>query len=165
MEQFTRKCEWCEVEFTTPWETKAYCTIQHKERAHQFRKRGRRTQVLKTITIKFCKGCGLDFQTDNNQKSYCSSECRAWTTKQIKAERDKAYENIKTTSLKPRLYLRDAGICQICFTYIDANTKYPDPMSLSIDHIIPRSQGGNHLASNLRIAHLQCNINRGDKPA
>jgi 5-methylcytosine-specific restriction endonuclease McrA len=38
-------------------------------------------------------------------------------------------------------------------------------MSLSIDHIIPRSQGGSHKIDNLRAAHLLCNSQRGAKPA
>lgn len=36
----------------------------------------------------------------------------------------------------------------------------------SVDHVIPRSRGGSLLdPSNLRPAHLRCNIQRGNKPA
>ena len=165
MEQFTRKCEWCEIEFTTEWETKAYCSRQHKERAYALRKRGRKTQVVRTLHIRLCKGCTSQFTTDRADKMYCSEDCREWTRAQIKQERDKEWEKAKTPKLKYRLFWRDNGLCQICLTPLDRTLKYPDPMSFSIDHLIPRSQGGTHAFDNLRIAHLLCNSQRGDKPA
>jgi 5-methylcytosine-specific restriction endonuclease McrA len=32
---------------------------------------------------------------------------------------------------------------------------------MSLDHLVPVSKGGAHIATNLRLAHLQCNIRRG----
>lgn len=165
MEQFIRKCEWCEIEFTTEWETKAYCSRTHKERASQHRKRGRRTQGTKTLHIRLCKGCATQFSTDRADKMYCSEDCREWTRRQLREHRDKEWEKAKTKKLKERLYWRDKGLCQICLEPMDTSVKYPDPMSFSIDHLIPRSQGGKHDFDNLRIAHLACNYQRGDKPA
>ncbi len=165
MEQFTRTCEWCHIDFVTEWGTKTYCSRQHKERARQHRKRGRRTQGIKTIHVRTCIGCASQFTTDRPDKVYCSGDCREWTKRQQQRASDEEWKAAKTLGFKAKLYFRDSGLCQICFVGINTSLKYPDPMSLSLDHIVPRSQGGNHNMENIRIAHLDCNAKRSDGPA
>lgn len=70
-------------------------------------------------------------------------------------ERGTRVENISLIEI----YKRDNWICQICHKKIDKELKYPDPMSKSIDHIIPLSCGGTHTIDNLQQAHLCCNVN------
>jgi HNH endonuclease len=43
----------------------------------------------------------------------------------------------------------------------------PDPLSKSLDHLIPLSRGGTHEPANVSLAHLRCNVSRGAgrKPA
>lgn len=55
------------------------------------------------------------------------------------------------------------GICGICKSSMDRSLPWPDPMSKSIDHIVPLSQGGTHTRDNLQWAHLVCNIRKGAK--
>lgn len=33
----------------------------------------------------------------------------------------------------------------------------------TVDHVVPRSKGGDHSLANLRLAHEECNLFRGDK--
>lgn len=63
----------------------------------------------------------------------------------------------------PTLLERSGSCCAICKDPIDLGVKYPDPNSLSVDHIIPWSQGGTDDAANLRVTHLLCNSLRQDK--
>lgn len=49
--------------------------------------------------------------------------------------------------------------CWICKRPIDYELRWPDPMSFSADHYIPRSLGG-ALLGELRPAHLGCNSRR-----
>lgn len=56
------------------------------------------------------------------------------------------------------LYERDGGVCGICRRPVSR------PES-SVDHIIPLSKGGEHSYANTRIAHLRCNIARGNRGA
>lgn len=44
---------------------------------------------------------------------------------------------------------------------ISHSLRYPDPMSASVDHVMPLSQGGHDDAANKRAAHLVCNVRRG----
>lgn len=54
--------------------------------------------------------------------------------------------------------------CAICGKPVDKSLKFPDPMSGTIDHIIPVDKGG-HLSdrSNLQLAHFRCNRNKSNK--
>jgi 5-methylcytosine-specific restriction endonuclease McrA len=57
--------------------------------------------------------------------------------------------------IDPRaIYERDGGKCHIC-------GKRVAKKDISIDHLIPVSHGGDHVALNVRLAHLRCNIKRG----
>lgn len=58
---------------------------------------------------------------------------------------------------------RCGWVCQICGKRVDKNLKYPDPMSASLDHIVPLSCGGEHTKANSQLAHLVCNISLGNR--
>lgn len=59
---------------------------------------------------------------------------------------------------------RDRWRCHICAQAIDRSLRHPDPWSRSIDHVVPLSVGGTHEPSNIRMAHLRCNVSRGARP-
>ena len=59
--------------------------------------------------------------------------------------------------------LKEEDHCWICNKPVTKTIKWPDPMSPSVDHVIPINQGGSQTTrSNLRLAHLSCNSSRGD---
>jgi hypothetical protein len=65
---------------------------------------------------------------------------------------------------------RDKWICHLCTNEIEQlprETEYSglcDDLTLSIDHVIPKSAGGSDYPSNLRASHQSCNKRRCDKP-
>lgn len=61
------------------------------------------------------------------------------------------------------IYARDQWMCGICGEEIDPTLGYPEPYSVSLDHIDPVSAGGAHTEENVRAAHLICNIVRGNR--
>ena len=63
----------------------------------------------------------------------------------------------------PRIIKRDGLDCGVCGNEIDQTIAWPDPHSLSVDHIMPRSLGGSHDLENLRLAHLSCNVKRSNR--
>ena len=71
-----------------------------------------------------------------------------------------------SVSLK-RLIERDGLRCAICGEMCDLNdhswSKYSGPMHPSIDHIIPMCKGGGHTWTNVQVAHIICNREKGDK--
>ena len=59
------------------------------------------------------------------------------------------------------IYVRDGWLCGICGHAIDPDLRWPDPMSVSLDHVVALANGGDHSAANLQAAHLVCNIRKG----
>lgn len=55
------------------------------------------------------------------------------------------------------------GSCGICGDEIDPSLAPQDPMSKSVDHIIPLAKGGAHAQGNLQWAHRICNLRKGAK--
>ena len=64
---------------------------------------------------------------------------------------------------KKKIYASQT-ICGICGQPVDMHLKWPDPMSKTIDHIIPVAKGGHPSdISNLQLAHFKCNRLKSDK--
>lgn len=58
----------------------------------------------------------------------------------------------------------NGAICSICGRPIDMSLKFPDPWSMTIDHIVPVNKGGHPSDSdNLAPAHFRCNRLKSDK--
>ena len=66
-----------------------------------------------------------------------------------------------------KVWERDNGICQICGKPCDWSdrswNKYCGPLYPSIDHVTAMANGGGHVWSNVQLAHMICNSEKGDK--
>lgn len=58
---------------------------------------------------------------------------------------------------------RDGWICGLCGEPVSPDVAWPDPLSPSVDHIVPLSKGGGHTVENVQLTHLQCNVRKGDR--
>lgn len=58
---------------------------------------------------------------------------------------------------------RDGWRCGLCAKRVARLLAYPHPMSASLDHIVPLSLGGLHTKANVQIAHLSCNVAKGNR--
>ena len=55
------------------------------------------------------------------------------------------------------VFERDGWTCQKCGIAIDRSLEWPDPLSATIDHVVPVSAGGEHSRANARCLCLRCN--------
>ena len=70
----------------------------------------------------------------------------------------KAFERNK------RKILSTQGVCGICGRPVDLSLHYPNPLSPTVDHIIPIALGGHPSdIDNLQLAHWTCNRTKSDK--
>ncbi len=67
-------------------------------------------------------------------------------------------KNAETEIFKDiHIFERDKWECQLCHKKVNKALRYPEPLSASLDHIIPLSRGGSHTRANTQLAHLICN--------
>jgi len=64
-----------------------------------------------------------------------------------------------TFKKRQEIYYRDGGKCQLCGKKLSLNSE--DPNYIQMDHIKPRSQGGDNSSGNLRATCKPCNSMRG----
>ena len=105
---------------------------------------------------------------NNREKSRAYS--RKWAAnnpEKIRAQGQKRRAQIASVFLETvredRVYQRDNWLCQICGEPVDPELKHPNPKSVSLDHIIPLSRGGEHSYANTQCSHLVCNLRKGSK--
>ncbi|MDT7540987.1 MAG: hypothetical protein QOE33_891 [Acidobacteriota bacterium] len=75
--------------------------------------------------------------------------------------RRRTYVNVRrrrdaTGSKRVRIYIRDGFRCQYC-------GERKNPVELTLDHILPRSRGGNHQPINVVTACVACNQRKGNR--
>ena len=80
------------------------------------------------------------------------------------AERIDRTGEFKTALKKNRkIIYATQDICGICGLPVNKDLKAPDPMSKTIDHIIPIAKGGHPSdLENLQLAHRWCNLKKRD---
>jgi 5-methylcytosine-specific restriction endonuclease McrA len=64
---------------------------------------------------------------------------------------------------KTAIFERDKWICGLCGDLVDKTIPWPDLLCATLDHIIPMSRGGDHIHSNVQLAHFCCNLLKRDK--
>ena len=55
--------------------------------------------------------------------------------------------------------------CHICHEPIDYDAHWLDPLSFTIDHLIPINRGGADRLDNIDAAHRKCNRDKSDRHA
>lgn len=139
------------------------------------RRRERRRAAAKVVrragAIR-CPGCGVTFRPKygDKRRRFCSRLCarreerrkRGPETHRTRARRfGVEYEPIN----RMKVFWRDRWRCGICRDKIDRRLKHPHPMSATLDHIVPMSEGGPHRYENVQAAHWLCNVSKGNGSA
>lgn len=57
------------------------------------------------------------------------------------------------------VFVRDEWVCWLCG--VTCQKEWGSPQSATVDHLIPRSLGGDHEMDNLATACFSCNTKRG----
>lgn len=115
-----------------------------------------------------CAACGREGLSTNrgNARQYCP-DCAMLRRRNHQAARRvrKLQSDHAPIEAFTRLeiFKRDRWRCGICKRRINPSLRHPHPMSASLDHVIPVSQGGPHARANCRASHLRCNVRRNNR--
>ncbi|MGW0626438.1 HNH endonuclease [Streptomyces sp. NPDC002758] len=90
-----------------------------------------------------------------------------WTDKRRDRYHRRRAQKRNTSSGEPvilsEIAERDGWRCHLCGDPVDPELSWPDPLSPSLDHVVPLSLGGPHTPENVRLAHLSCNSAKGNR--
>lgn len=134
--------------------------------------------TLPILDDRVCPVCDCTFTPIRINQRSCSNDCaqkywkkhhrvpEPWSDqRRARYHKRRALKRkLPADNIRPReVYERDGWICQICMQPVDETVKWPDPMSPSLDHVTPLSKGGHHVWENVALAHLDCNVRKGDR--
>lgn len=120
---------------------------------------------------KTCPVCANGFETLTHGKVFCSAECRDVKRREkARAEAGGCTHRRRAEKFGGKfefidpmeIFRRDEWVCQICLAKVDQDVVWPHKLSATLDHIIPLSRGGDHVASNVRLAHWGCNSKKSN---
>lgn len=127
-------------------------------------------RALRDGLMVYCKPCAAEKARLMREKTgrdvvnerarvYRSSNPYYWRSGN--AERRARIYGQEHETIKPQdVFARDGWMCGICSGPIDRDLRYPDPMSASVDHVIPLVRGGLHVLANCQASHLVCNMRK-----
>lgn len=116
-----------------------------------------------------CPYCG-ELMRGVSRKQCGAGDCRL----RYNAERSRGFMHERRARIRNNdwerfnpveVYERDGWVCGLCDEPVDSALRFPDPRSVSLDHITPVSLGGPHTRVNTRCSHLGCNSRRGNRVA
>lgn len=150
-----KTCPKCQVEFEL--------TVEFWHR-HSGRKDGFDSHC------KVCKGIRRKYLYERNAEEE-KARVRKWrkdNRTQARAQRAarrarKAGNGVVEIVQYPEVYSRSNGICGLCQEPVSEWLFYPDQMAGTIDHIKPLSRGGQHVYTNVQLAHSLCNSKKGNR--
>lgn len=150
-------CDVCSSEFYRKSErgtAPKFCT----NRCEQWRRRHPDAEWI--ASGRRCDHCGTDIDHMRNGARFCSPICCSGFAghKRRVMLRSLPHEPIN----KYRVFERDGWLCHLCTKRIDKTLKHPDPMSASLDHVIPISdpESPGHVWANVAASHLTCNLRK-----
>lgn len=131
-----------------------------------------------------CEACGAEYRSVNQSQRWCSQSC-AGPNKPGSGPRGRSPESLERQRLYwqakcrrrraakrggasepytlPEIAERDGFRCQLCGGSVSMETKVPDALAPTIDHIIPVSRGGDDTKANVQLAHFRCNSVKGPR--
>lgn len=141
-----RPCENCEQGFTGTTRAR-YCSPLCRYVA--------RYGASCRIVRKRCSECGHEFTHDARvERKRCGVECKDAA---FYRKRKRPWRTLAT-----QVHARDRFTCWLCGEGTSPTWSKSDPLSPTLDHVIPRSMGGGDSIDNLRTAHWVCNSVRGN---
>lgn len=157
------KCTVCGVRYQANSVSQLYCGKECRYAATAARRRANTPERPR------CRDCGGSMVGRPPMAFYCKPCSKAHEY----AEQQRSKGHTHRRRMQPgavfvefdtrSVFMRDNWTCQICDEKVDPELRYPDPLSASLDHIVPLSKGGDHSQDNSQLAHLVCNFRKGNR--
>jgi 5-methylcytosine-specific restriction endonuclease McrA len=143
-------CRWCATIFMPVRSDQIFCSSLCGSR--------HAAEVLRLANGPlYCHDCGDELGKKKADRKYCAN-CISARRRIASSSRRAAIRNLFVEPVDLRLIAeRDKWCCQLCGKRVRKTCLWPDPLSPSLDHVIPIFHGGEHSRANTQLAHLICN--------
>ncbi|MEU8213985.1 HNH endonuclease signature motif containing protein [Micromonospora sp. NPDC049044] len=160
LEQLSGQCRHCGTPFTTKNRRKVYCARKCKD---AFRDAEKASLRMNSKPQRRCVWCSVEMPKSMRADArFCSETCNSAAHQGTRKMLMRAGFTRREAPLvlRSQLAARDGLDCYLCSDPLDLRTAHPDPLYASIDHFTPLARGGTNELSNLRLAHLVCNLRK-----
>ena len=162
----TQICVGCKEQFTFAVKRghrRRFCTKECHSASDQNAEVKRKYQISDKRKASNKKREGTD-KRKASQKRYCQGDAGKSTYLKLNQRRRALRHDAFVEHVDVHVLLDlQGGACFLCSQPILSDIKHPDPMSLSLDHIMPLARGGSHSYDNCAATHLRCNLVKGVK--
>jgi 5-methylcytosine-specific restriction endonuclease McrA len=130
----------------------------------------RAAQPKPPLAVNECADCGTPFQRATRRGpssgprrcKNCTALYRQASNREYARRRRARKQSVPVEVFSDaEIYERDEWACALCREPVDRTLRHPDPLSPTIDHIVPLAKGGHHVRANCQLAHLRCNVRKG----
>lgn len=151
--QQPKDCEVCGDQYMPMRSDSKHCSVKCNSKARNYRYEPK-------DNTRACDYCGVVYRPKRSDSINCPRCSSYLSTTRRRARFLGAY--VEDVTIR-QLVDRDGAQCQLCEQTIDMTLCWPNPMSVSVDHVVPLSKGGQHSRANTQLAHLVCNQSKGAK--
>lgn len=157
------QCEWCDSTFETPYPKTRFCSVAHKAAAASSRRRGGPSRKPDRSCVHCNAVLPRSMRADAKFCSQACSDAAHSVTRKMAKRIGRPGRGDSPLIGRNWIAQRDNYRCGICGGRVNMALRHPDPMCASIDHIVPLSARGTNDLPNLQLAHLRCNLAKGDR--
>lgn len=151
-----RACQECGQQFQASRRDNVFCSPRCAKRAAYLRVKmgqGGKGQLHQ------CPTCGGAFTASTNKHRFCSERCR---NRHFGLLRSRSVGKPSTATYTDReIFERDGWRCHLCKKPVRQDVPRTHDEGATIDHLIPRSLGGEDEPANVATAHWKCNRDKG----
>lgn len=109
-----------------------------------------------------CKRCGVGViaKYGDKRRSFCSKRCCKRASNSLRKHLKRTQSRSADRFFAFEIYKRDGFMCLLCGGPLDMDGNPNDPLSPTLDHVIPVTLGGLHVRGNVQSAHRVCNCSK-----
>lgn len=155
-----RNCKYCSNRFAPKRRDQVYCSSRCMTYASQLRRRQGEPARQGADFERQCVECGSAFTARKANAKWCSQICRIRTCRRDESRRRTPGSGAALYTDR-EIFERDGWRCHLCRKKVRPSVSRRDPQGATIDHIVPLSQGGADIPSNVATAHWRCNREKG----
>ncbi|BBA99268.1 hypothetical protein RVR_5813 [Actinacidiphila reveromycinica] len=117
------------------------------------------------LPLRPCADCGVQVRSRGTIPLCLEHQAERKLERYRRKNRQRRGDDIVSESYTlAQIAARDGFRCGLCGLLVNMRLRRPNPLSPSIDHMVPISESRDDTRANVQLAHLSCNVAKGVRP-